>query len=122
MNSRYFTREEMYETLSKKKTAQLPKNAFGTSFPVRIHKYKNMAVYEGGFHGGFRQGKGKMKWKDKAFYEGDWVLGYAHGHGTFRDSLGNTYEGSFDHSMAHGNGKYVNTLGATHEGEWRFDR
>ena len=34
------------------------------------YKFKNGAVYNGEWLGGFRHGKGQMKWPDGAMYEG----------------------------------------------------
>lgn len=114
MHARYFAREELFETVSRVKV-------LSTVTKVKSYTYKNGAVYEGEWLGGFRNGKGKITWSDGATYEGNWQLGYAHGKGTFMDCLGNRYEGNFVLSMAHGHGTYTNTLGATYEGSWKFD-
>ena len=53
MHARYFTRDELFETLSTTKTleqssSQVPAN--------RQYTYKNGAVYVGAWTGGFRNG------------------------------------------------------------------
>lgn len=87
----------------------------------RQYTYRNQAVYVGAWHGGFRNGQGRMDWSDGASYVGAWELGYASGQGIFIDCLGNKYVGDFKMSMAHGKGTYTNTMGAIYEGEWRYD-
>ena len=85
--------------------------------------YKNKAVYNGEWVGGFRHGFGRIEWSGSACYEGKWDCGYAQGDaGIFIDCQGNRYEGDFMMSMAHGIGSYINTQGAIYEGEWKFDR
>ena len=96
MHARYFTREELFETLSSITTFKDPK------LDRRTYKYKNGAIYTGEWAGGFRNGEGRMDWSDSASYEGKWELGYAHGKGVFTDCLGNRYQGDFFLSMAHG--------------------
>ena len=83
MHARYFTREELFETLSSKHGIN---DAKVTSHPFT---YANGARYEGTWLGGFRHGDGTMKWADKATYRGKWLMGYASGKGVFIDSLGN---------------------------------
>ena len=119
MHARYFTRDELFETLSN--TKGLPKSGEQVQLVERQHIYKNGATYQGQWFGNFRNGKGRMEWSDSASYTGDWELGYASGKGIFTDCLGNRYIGEFRLSMAHGKGTYTNTLGAIYEGDWRFD-
>ena len=114
MHARYFTRDELFETLS----TTHGNNGIQNN---RQHTYKNGAVYVGNWLGGFRNGQGRMDWSDGASYVGDWDLGYASGNGIFIDCLGNKYVGNFKMSMAHGQGTYTNTMGAIYEGEWRYD-
>ena len=118
MNSRYFTREEQFETLSKTKSL---KDTGPEALIQKSYTYRNGAVYTGQWLGNFRNGRGRMEWPDSASYEGSWEWGYASGRGVFIDSVGNKYEGDFKNSMAHGRGTYTNTMGAVYEGEWRFD-
>ena len=117
MHARYFTRDELFETLSAtqglNQTQGVQKN--------RQFSYKNGAVFQGSWMGGFRNGQGRMDWVDGASYVGDWDLGYASGNGIFIDCLGNKYVGNFKMSMAHGQGTYTNTMGAIYDGEWRYD-
>ena len=119
MHARYFTRDELFETLSSTEGVRVPYN--GPMTQPREHQYRNGAIYNGTWHGNFRHGSGRMDWSDGASYVGDWDLGYASGHGTFIDCLGNKYVGSFKMSMAHGKGTYTNTMGAIYDGEWRYD-
>ena len=123
MHARYFTRDELFETLSNKYGPPNPKQSTNIKSILKSkqHQYANGGVYTGEWMGGFRQGKGRMEWSDSASYEGMWELGYASGQGVFTDCLGNRYQGSFKMSMAHGQGTYTNTMGAIYEGEWRFD-
>lgn len=83
MHARYFTRDELFETLSSKYGIN---DAKVTS---HSYTYENGARYEGTWLGGFRHGEGTMKWADKAIYKGKWMMGYASGKGVFIDSLGN---------------------------------
>eukprot|EP00347_Sterkiella_histriomuscorum_P016694 403352213 len=117
--TKYFTKEELFETLSNKKKLNLTTARNQTKPP---HKYRNGAIYVGQWKGGFRDGKGRMEWPDGASYEGDWELGYANGQGIFSDEFGNVYEGQFYMSMAHGHGTYTNTEGSVYEGEWKNDK
>ena len=119
MHARYFTREELFETLST--TQGLAETNANHTQSHRTYTYKNGAVYEGSWLGNFRNGKGRMEWSDGASFVGDWELGYANGAGVFVDCLGNKYVGTFKMSMAHGKGTYTNTLGAIYDGEWRYD-
>ena len=69
MHARYFTRDELFETLSTTNTleqssSQVPAN--------RQYTYKNGAVYVGAWTGGFRNGQGRMDWSDGASYLGAW--------------------------------------------------
>lgn len=118
MHARYFTREELFETLSSQRTLNDPGNQVNMN---RQYTYKNGATYMGSWHGGFRNGQGRMDWSDGASYVGSWELGYASGSGVFIDCLGNKYVGDFKMSMAHGKGTYTNTMGAIYDGEWRYD-
>lgn len=113
MHARYFTRVEIYETLSKTERIGPDRDAH--------HIYENGSRYEGKWRGGFRHGRGKMVWADGASYQGEWSMGYAEGNGVFLDCLGNKYEGNFMMSMAHGHGVYTNTHGAVYEGAWHHD-
>ena len=115
MHARYFTRAELFETLSSTRTL------LDKQLQKKTYKYKNGAIYTGEWAGGFRYGKGRMDWSDGASFEGEWVLGYGCGKGVFTDCLGNRYMGDFWLSMAHGKGNYTNTLGAVYEGDWKFD-
>jgi len=119
MHARYFTRDELFETLSTSQSLTVTNSNRLDS--TRSHTYKNLAIYSGKWLGNFRNGHGRMDWSDGASFVGEWELGYASGHGTFIDCLGNKYVGSFKMSMAHGRGTYTNTMGAIYEGEWRYD-
>jgi len=91
MHARYFSREEIFETLSKTKLGS--KAILVTRTPMqelRMRKnnikpkmstyiYKNKAIYKGEWCGGFRHGFGRIEWSDSACYEGKWNCGYAHG-------------------------------------------
>lgn len=61
-HARYFTREEIFETVSKSESLG----------PVRRtdHAYENGGVYSGEWRGGFRHGTGSMVWPDGASYHG----------------------------------------------------
>ena len=91
MHARYFTRDELFETLST--THGLPTTEQGMKLEERLYHYKNGATYKGQWFGNFRNGKGRMDWSDSASYVGDWELGYASGKGVFTDCLGNRYVG-----------------------------
>ena len=91
MHARYFTRDELFETLST--TKGLPRNQEAVALEERLYQYKNGATYKGQWYGNFRNGKGRMDWSDSASYVGDWELGYASGKGVFTDCLGNRYVG-----------------------------
>lgn len=38
----------------------------------KTYKYKNGAIYDGEWSGGFRHGRGVMTWPDGAVYSGEW--------------------------------------------------
>ncbi len=68
MQSKYFTEEECKETLY----GVFKGNTEKTKLIIKTYKYKNGAVFNGEWLGGFRHGKGTMKWPDGAMYEGEW--------------------------------------------------
>lgn len=54
MHARYFTREELFETLSTQRT--LVDSEGQNQVVNRQYTYRNGAVYVGAWHGGFRNG------------------------------------------------------------------
>lgn len=117
----YFTRGELFETLSPHRCLDLSQ---AWREGPRAYKYTSVkgAHYEGQWYGGFRDGQGEMRWGDGARYKGTWRLGWAEGKGRMVDKVGNLYEGEFYMSMAHGLGVFTNTIGDVYSGEWRFDK
>lgn len=76
MHARYFTRDELFETLSLVKGLG---ETEGSQSTIRSYLYRNGAKYQGSWMGNFRNGHGRMDWSDGASFVGDWDLGYASG-------------------------------------------
>lgn len=114
VQSKYFTEDEQKETLY---------GIFRTQNKVvkKSYTYKNGAVYNGEWKGGFRHGQGTMKWPDGACYEGNWDFGQPLGKGTFHHTDGDVYQGNWSANKANGFGIYTNVKGARYEGSWKDD-
>lgn len=82
-------------------------------------KYKNgllESTYEGEYHNGIREGKGKFTHIDGSVKEGNFVDGQMMGQGKFTDANGNMYVGDFVNYCPHGEGKLTIGNGSTFEG------
>ncbi|KAL9186390.1 hypothetical protein ACHAXT_005628 [Thalassiosira profunda] len=108
------------------------------------HKYDDGSVYEGGWKGGVRHGRGKLTTACGSVYEGVWKSGALHGQGTLTkasgwifegmwvdDKLvqgtrkspdGESYEGEFNKAgLPHGKGTEICADGSVYDGEWKED-
>jgi hypothetical protein len=88
LNHEYFSREEIYETIT-------PGKILATGAVKRSFTYKSGATYSGQWLGGFRHGKGIMIWSDGSEYVGDWSYGIPAGFGKFIHHDGEFFEGNW---------------------------
>ena len=88
LNHGYFSREEIYETLT-------PGKKLNSEMVKRSYSYKSGASYSGQWIGGFRHGKGIMIWSDGSEFIGEWNFGIPAGYGKFIHHDGEFYEGNW---------------------------
>lgn len=77
-------------------------------------------IYEGGWRGGRRHGKGMCVYANQNIYEGTWKDGKEHGFG--RIMRGNRvliFEGEFVDGKLCGRGRHADESGEVYEGEWK---
>ena len=74
--TKYFTREEIFETLSNSNHINYLHHLLERKLRLKAqridkkYQYNDGSIYKGQWLGGFRDGKGRMEWKDGATYEG----------------------------------------------------
>ncbi len=97
------------------------KNGLAEGYGVSIGKDK----YEGYFHKGALNGKGKYTWGKGQWegdvYEGDWKNGMKHGTGKYTYANGEIYEGNFHKGELSGKGKYIWADGSEYIGIYKND-
>jgi hypothetical protein len=77
-------------------------------------------MYEGGFHNGFFEGKGRLTTKESHVYEGDFSEGKKNGNGTMTWPSGRKYTGPWRNDLQHGIGvQYDPKQGTKMQGEWK---
>ncbi|GHT90584.1 hypothetical protein FACS1894122_01230 [Alphaproteobacteria bacterium] len=84
-------------------------------------KYINGDFYEGEFVSGKMHGKGMMAYGNGDFYVGDWVNGNEEGIGAMRYTNGDVYVGEWLNAEKDGKGKYTSANGSIYEGLFRND-
>jgi S1-C subfamily serine protease/antitoxin component YwqK of YwqJK toxin-antitoxin module len=91
----------------------------------KLTKYKNgeyESTFEGEFHNGIREGKGKFSHKDGTVREGVFIAGQMTGKGTLTGENGGKYTGEFVNYRVHGYGTQEFANGAKFEGFFVADR
>lgn len=88
-HSKFFTREDIHETLRPNKVTAKTRELRG------IYSYRSGSAYQGQWKGGFRDGYGVQVWPGGCKYEGNWSYGWPFGIGKFTLSDGDVYEGAW---------------------------
>ncbi|RDD47087.1 Phosphatidylinositol 4-phosphate 5-kinase 8 [Trichoplax sp. H2] len=78
--------------------------------------------YEGSWHIGQKQGKGKIRYSNGECYDGDWKCDKKWGHGITTFSNGNKYDGEYQQNHIYGLGKMVYASGESYDGEWVYEQ
>jgi hypothetical protein len=84
--SKYFPREDIFETLKARRPGKIP---------AHDYTYSTGCVYQGEWFGGFRHGKGKCSWPDGCIYSGSWQFGFPSGQGDFQFKDGEAFSGNW---------------------------
>jgi len=95
-SNRFFTREEVRETLKAGKGSLKAREQRGP------YTYSSGSIYQGQWRGGFRDGYGVQIWPGSSKYEGNWSYGWPFGIGKFTLSAGEVYEGAWKDIWASG--------------------
>ncbi len=97
------------------------KNGLAEGYGVSIGKDK----YEGYFHKGELNGKGKYSWGkgqwEGDIYEGGWKNGLMHGMGKYIYANGDIFEGNFINNKSNGKGKSISANGSKYIGHYKDD-
>ena len=91
----------------------------------KLTKYKDgkyESTYEGEFHNGIREGKGKFTHISGTILDCDFINGQAIGYGKYDLGEGNYYEGDIVNYRQHGNGSLKKANGSKFEGFFVSDR
>ena len=73
----------------------------------------------GGWKGGKRHGKGRVRHANGDVYVGEYVADEKCGHGVLETARGVRYEGGFYAGLYHGQGTFTQKGKATLVGEWK---
>ena len=114
--SKYFTKDEAYETIQPHVLIDF-KNSAPQSKPTYVYKCSG-ATYEGFWIGGLRFGKGTMKWSDNTTYIGMWKFGQPTNVGKFTFAGGDVYEGGWANGLCCGFGTLTHKNGSAYSGRW----
>jgi hypothetical protein len=86
-----------------------------------VYKWTNGDVYEGEWHHGSREGKGRCAYGSGNVYEGHWKDNQKDGKGKFTWESGDVYEGEWADDEQHGKGSYTYASGNSYDGHWKHD-
>lgn len=78
-------------------------------------------IYNGQFHGGKTEGKGRIVQENGTVYEGDWASGTQHGQGHYEFANGNTYNGGVVNGKKSGHGRLTFSDGTYFDGQFIDD-
>ena len=85
--------------------------------------YPDGSMYEGQWVNGKEHGHGQLMTSDrKVLYSGDWTEGLMHGHGSYNFFSGDRYVGDWREGNRHGKGEFVTREGCKYVGDWRENR